>query len=154
MRAGIFVAIFWAISLVASASMADITFSGADGQPPVVVSDAQIRALPQQSFTTATPWTTVARYTGPTFTDVLRSAGLSGGTVILTAADDYKVEIDMADIVKHQPILAWQQDGQPLPLRDRGPYWLMFRFDDTPQLRNDTWYYRAIWQVVAISVRP
>lgn len=140
--------------LAVPAWAADITVLAANGQPVGLITQQQIQGLPQHEFSTATPWGQAATYRGPRLTEVLQQAGLNSPSVILTAADDYKVTLSLADLQLYQPILAWRRDGQPLPLRDRGPYWLMFNFDSTPDLRNDVWYYRAIWQVVSITVSP
>lgn len=122
------------------------------------LSTAEIEALPAARIRTATPWSEKSDFDGPPLTDVLKLAGLlpaaAGAMVVLTAADDYTVRIPLADIERLKPILAHRQDGKPLSLRTRGPYWLIFPFDDTTAIQNDLWYYRAIWQIIRIAVAP
>lgn len=119
------------------------------------ISPAELDALPAATVRTSTPWSESALYEGPRLTDILRLIGRTGfSSVRLTAADDYAVQIPLTDIERLNPILARKQDGKPLALRTRGPYWLMFAFDDTPEIRNDTWYYRAVWQITRISLLP
>ena len=143
----------WVLS--ASGGLAqDVLVISRPGAPQQLISAAQIRALPQQIVTTATPWTESATYAGPNFLDVLQLAGVMDGRVKLVAADDYTIELSLDELRLYPPILAWQRDGQPMPFRERGPYWLLFRFDETPALRNDLWYYRAIWHLVSVSVVP
>lgn len=129
-----------------------------DGAVGRTLSAAEIEALPAGRIRTATPWSEKSDFDGPPLTDVLKLAGLwpagAGATVVLTAADDYTVRIPLADIERLKPILAHRQDGKPLSLRTRGPYWLIFPFDDTPAIQNDLWYYRAIWQIIRIAVTP
>lgn len=135
-----------------------ITMMKPDGAVGRTLSAADIEALPPARIRTATPWSEKSDFDGPPLTEVLKLAGLwpapAGATVVLSAADDYTVRIPLADIERLKPILAHRQDGKPLSLRTRGPYWLIFPFDDTPAIQNDLWYYRAIWQIIRIAVTP
>jgi hypothetical protein len=140
--------------LCAPASAAEIAVSGGAIPKPAVIESGQLASLPAHEITTATPWNTSARFSGPRFTDVLAQLGAHGSKVSLIAIDDYKVDLSMADIERYQPILALSMNGERLPPRGRGPFWLMFPFDDHPELQNDAWYFRAIWQIDRIRVEP
>jgi hypothetical protein len=136
------------------ASAAEIAVSGSAIPKPAVIESEQLASLPAHEITTATPWTGSARFSGPRFTDVLAQLGAHGSKVSLIAIDDYKVELSMADIERYQPVLALSMNGERLPPRGRGPFWLMFPFDNHPELQNDAWYFRAIWQIDRIRVEP
>jgi hypothetical protein len=136
------------------ASAAEIAVSGGAMPGPALIGSEQLASLPAHEITTATPWTGNARFSGPRFTDVLALLGAHGFKVSLIAIDDYKVDLSMADIERYQPILALSMNGDRLPPRGRGPFWLMFLFDDHPELQNDAWYFRAIWQIDRIRVEP
>ncbi|MCW2248170.1 hypothetical protein M2352_003804 [Azospirillum fermentarium] len=142
----------------APAQSAGIVVAQPGGAAARTLSSAEIEALPALRIRTATPWSEASDFDGPSLTEVLKLAGVlpagSGGTVVLGAADDYTVRIALADIERLKPILAYRQNGQPLSLRTRGPYWLIFPFDDTPAIQNDLWYYRAIWQITRIALNP
>jgi hypothetical protein len=136
------------------AGAAEIAFSGGGVPKPVTVESDRLAALPPYEITTTTPWTGRARFSGPHFTEVMAQLGVSGSRVSLIAIDDYKVDLSMADIERYQPIIALSMNGERLPPRGRGPFWLMFPFDDHPELQNDAWYFRAIWQIDRIKVEP
>jgi hypothetical protein len=136
------------------ASAAEIAASGGAMPKPAMIESEQLASLPAHEITTATPWTGSARFSGPRFTDVLAQLGARGSKVSLIAIDDYKVDLSMADIERYQPILALSMNGERLPPRGRGPLWLMFPFDNHPELQNDAWYFRAIWQIDRIRVEP
>src|SRR3954468_5677661 len=142
------------VSLCVPASAAEIAVSGGAIAKPALIESEQLASLPAHEITTATPWTGSARFSGPRFTDVLAQLGAHGSKVSLIAIDDYKVDLSMADIERYQPILALSMDGERLPPRGRGPFWLMFPFDDHPELQNDAWYFRAIWQIDRIRIEP
>src|SRR3954453_6067587 len=142
------------VSLCVPASAAEIAVSGGAIAKPALIESEQLASLPAHEITTATSWTGSARFSGPRFTDVLTQLGAQGSKVSLIAIDDYKVDLSMADIERYQPILALSINGEPLPPRGRGPFWLMFPFDNHPELQNDAWYFRAIWQIDRIRIEP
>lgn len=115
---------------------------------------ATLKALPQHHITTNTPWYDGPQtFSGPRLRDVLTLLKPQGSTLHLTALNDYAVHIPLSDLEQFQPILAWQINGQSLSVRNKGPLFLMYPFDTTPTLKNDLYYSRAIWQVVAIIVK-
>lgn len=132
-----------------------IEVSTTEGRRLRALSAADLDGLPTATIRTATPWSESALYEGPRLIDVLKLIGREGAaTVRLIAADDYSAQLTMTEIERYNPILARKQDGKPLGLRTRGPYWLMFPFDDVGEIRNDAWYYRAVWQITRITLSP
>ena len=39
-----------------------------------------------------------------------------------------------------------------MTLRDKGPLWVIYPFDDDPRYRSETVYFRSIWQLNRIIV--
>jgi hypothetical protein len=117
--------------------------------------DAMLGALPQVEFTTRTLWTrTPNRYGGPSLRAVLAAVGAGGGRIHATAANAYRVEIDRRLIGGGMPIVARRIDGAPFGVRARGPLWMMFPFDDRPDLRTETVYAQCIWHLTDLTVDP
>ncbi|UEM21872.1 molybdopterin-dependent oxidoreductase [Skermanella mucosa] len=133
---------------------AQISVSGAGLPAAATIDSQQLAGLPAVEIATATPWTGKASFSGPYLTDVLALLKAEGGKVSLIAKDDYKVELSLTDIRRYRPIIATSMNGKPIPPRERGPFWLMFPFDDHPELQNDAWFFRAIWQIDRIRVEP
>lgn len=122
--------------------------------PEVSLAPADLEAVGVTAIVTATPWSVPAsRFEGPRLDALLTMLGARGGEVVLSALDGYSVTVSRGFLERYGAILAMRQDGRPLSVRDRGPYWLMFPFDDHAELRNDRYYYQAIWQVNRIEVR-
>lgn len=112
-----------------------------------------LEALPQQTFTTHTPWfDKPIKFTGPLLSDVLAAVQASGSTVSAVAINDYKISIPFAD-TKHKPIVARLLDDKPMPVREKGPLFVIYPFDSSAELRNSTYYERSIWQLKALDVR-
>jgi len=115
---------------------------------------AMLERLPQQSFSTRTPWYTQPRkFTGPLLREVLAVAGAQGSTLRARALNDYWVDLPFDDAQRHDPILARLLDDKPMAVRDKGPLFLIYPFDARPELRNTVYFSRSAWQLRTIEVR-
>ena len=113
-----------------------------------------LERLPQTSFTTRTPWYAQPReFTGPLLRDVLRAAGAHGTQLRARALNDYRVDIPFDDAQRFDVIVARLLDGTPMPVRDKGPLFVIYPFDALPELRNSVYYSRSAWQLRSIEVR-
>jgi hypothetical protein len=118
-----------------------------------VFDDALLDALPQKSFVTETPWTKgPVKFTGPLLSDVLKAVNASGVNIKALALNDYKVNIPVEDTRKFGIILARQMDGKMLTVRDKGPLFVMYPFEQFPELKTSVYFSRCIWQLQSISV--
>ncbi|WP_413205107.1 molybdopterin-dependent oxidoreductase [Rhodospirillum sp. A1_3_36] len=113
---------------------------------------SELASFPQTEITTSTPWTEAATYSGPLLQNVLQHLGLSIEAITAIGADGYRAGFSWAEGGKYQPILAIARNGAPLPFREQGPIWLLFPFNDQPDIQSDPWYFRAVWQVVRLEV--
>lgn len=113
-----------------------------------------LERLPQTSFSTRTPWYSQARqFTGPLLRDVLRAAGAHGSLLRARALNDYSVDIPFEDPQRFDIVIARLLDGAPMPVRDRGPLFVVYPFDSVPELRNAVYYSRSAWQLRVIEVK-
>lgn len=114
---------------------------------------AMLDQLTQYEITTHTPWYDQAKtFRGPRLQDVLTKVGANGTQLTITALNDYSVQVPASDAAQYQVILARTIDGKPLSIRDKGPLFLIYPFDQYPELRNKLYYGRAIWQISQIKV--
>jgi hypothetical protein len=114
---------------------------------------AMLEKLPQTSFSTRTPWYAgPRRFTGPLLRDVLAMAGAHGTLLRVSALNDYKVDVPWADAQRHDLIVARLLDGQPMAVRDKGPLFLIYPFDEQSELRSAVYYSRSAWQLKSIEV--
>ena len=113
-----------------------------------------IEALPQHSFTTSTPWfDKPVKFTGPLLSDLLAAVKASGTQLSAVAINDYKIQIPMSDVQKYKVIVARLIDDKPMPVREKGPLFVVFPFDSAAELRSSTYYERSIWQLKALDVQ-
>ena len=115
---------------------------------------AMLAALPQHTFSTKTPWYPEAhKFTGPLLRDVLAAAGAQGKNLRAIALNDYKVDLPVADALKFNLVLARLMDDKPMPVRDKGPLFIIYPFDADEALRNERYYSRSAWQLRRLDVR-
>ncbi len=115
---------------------------------------AMLERLPQVSFITRTPWYTQPRkFTGPLLRDVLAAAGAQGTMLKTQALNDYRVDIPFEDAQRFDLILARLLDDKPMPVRDKGPLFIVYPFDNRPELRNALYFSRSAWQLKSIDIQ-
>lgn len=147
-----------AFALDAPAGPVVLTVSGNVSQPnagPRAAFDmGMLERLPQHSLVAKTPWYAQARkFTGPLLRDVLAAAGAKGRTLRAIALNDYVVEIPAEDAARYDMIVARLLDDRPMPVREKGPLFIIYPFGDQPELRNAVYFSRSAWQLKTIDVR-
>jgi hypothetical protein len=114
-----------------------------------------LAALPRQKIVTATPWYDGPRtFEGPLLRDLLAAVGATGRTLRVEALNDYAADLPFADALAYNVMIADRIDGEPIPVRDRGPLFIIYPFDQMPQLKTEQYYQRSVWQVKSIEVQP
>ena len=114
---------------------------------------AMLEELGTSQFTTVTPW-----YDGPvTFQGVrmrrlMEALGAQGDTLIARALNDYETRIPLRDVIDFDVLMAMKRNGEYMPVRDKGPLFLVYPFDSDPALRNQRYYGRCAWQLAQIDV--
>ena len=112
-----------------------------------------LQALPQKSFTTQTPWDQKpVTFTGPLLRDVLQLVKAKGQHIRAVALNDYRVKLPVSDAREHDVVVAVQMNGQAIPVRTKGPLFIIYPFDAKKELQHKTYYERSIWQLKAIEV--
>lgn len=116
-------------------------------------SDGDLAALAQQSFETATIWTDAVRsFSGPSLYTILEAAGAEPARLRIYAINDYNVEFPAEKITETTPILANRIDGESFSVRQKGPLWVIFPFDQNPEFQSEEVFALSVWQVKRIDV--
>lgn len=114
---------------------------------------AQLRALPSASFTTTTIWTEGPQtFEGVPLNALLKQVGAADGSIEAIALNDYAVTIPTSDATEGGPIIAYNRNGSPLSVRDKGPLWIIYPFDDNSSYKSEEYYSRSIWQLDRLKV--
>lgn len=114
-----------------------------------------LRALDRRTARIGTPWTQQpALYSGAYFKAVLNAVDARGNRMIVRALNDYLAEVPIGDAVRIETMLADEMDGKPMTIRDKGPLMLVYPFDIEPDLYNERYFARSVWQIKEIEVLP
>ena len=128
-----------------------ITRSNGDGEARFDL--AMLEGLPRHEFATSTVWTDgVSVYSGVLLRDLLAAVGAEGGSLTAHAIDGYSATMPLDSVADDGPLVAFLRDGAPMSVRQRGPLWIVFPYDDNPAYRNDTTYGRSVWQLTRIEI--
>ena len=115
---------------------------------------AMIEALPLKQIKTENPWDSgKVTYEGVLLRDLMKYVKADGTTASVEALNDYRADIALADMNKYDIILAFKREGVDLPVRDKGPFFVVFPFSDVPELATEERYAQSVWQVDRISVK-
>ncbi|MFO5972133.1 oxidoreductase, partial [Pseudomonas aeruginosa] len=68
------------------------------------------------------------------------------------ALNDYSAIIPYSDLDSYQPILAYRRNGAYMAIRERGPLFIIYPMARYPELRNQVYYNRTVWQVSSITL--
>ncbi|GHC50621.1 oxidoreductase [Gemmobacter tilapiae] len=116
---------------------------------------AMLEALDRKTFATTTIWTEGQQVlSGVPLVELLAHLKIKGRTLKVTAVNDYSIEVPISDAVQGGPILAYLNNGQRMTLRDKGPLWLVYPYDQNPAYQSETIYARSVWQLDRIEVLP
>lgn len=110
-------------------------------------------ALPVTQFATKSPWHALpVTYAGPALKHILAVVGAQGKVLNMKALNKYEIQVPVDDAVAWGPILARRANGRELSVRTKGPLLMIYPFDSKPNLKNDVYYTRSIWQLQYIVV--
>ncbi len=110
--------------------------------------------LTQRKSVVETPWTTgKVAFEGPLASSILDAVGASGSKVLVTALNDYTSEVPIEDFRKWPVILATRLNGKAIPVREKGPLFIIYPFDAYPNLYNELYFTRSVWQIKTLEIR-
>ncbi len=114
-----------------------------------------LAALPATEFTTTTIWTDgPQKFVGVELVTLLAEIGANGQTLKAVAVNDYAIDIPITDAVEGGPIVAYLLNGREMSVRDKGPLWIVYPYDQNPKFKTEVVYARSIWQLNQIIVQP
>ena len=113
-----------------------------------------LEGLEQRTIRTKTPWHEgEVEFSGPLLRSVLEAAGAAGATMKVTALNDYTADVPVEDAETLDVILATRMNGKRMSVRDKGPLFVIYPFDTHPELYNEKYFSRSVWQIREIEVK-
>lgn len=113
---------------------------------------AMLEALPKAMIATSTPWTKgVTTFEGVRLEDLLFAVEASGDTITAAALNDYVAPLPASD-AETGAIVAYKMNGEYMPVRGKGPLWVIYPFDEKPELQAEAVYARSVWQLRKLTI--
>lgn len=112
---------------------------------------ATLESMPMTEATLYEPFVRAdVSFTGVLLSDFLETAGSDPGAtgIFMKALDDYSVETSIDDALAASAMLATQEEGSAIKLRNGGPVRLVFLEDSGIATNTDMW----IWSVNRMKV--
>ena len=129
----------------------NITHTNGDG---VALFDrAMLEELESRSTVASTPWFDGPRtFEGPLASALLDAVGAQGSSLRVIALNDYSSDVPVADLRDFPVVFATHLDGEVMSVRDKGPLFMIYPFDESPELFNEVYFGRSVWQIARIEV--
>ncbi len=129
----------------------DIALTNVDG---TLQFDRQtFTTIDEAEVQTTTIWTDgLQTFQGVSLHALTELLGVTEGTLLSTAINDYTIEIPVSDAVEGGPIIAHTMNGVAMSVRDKGPLWIIYPYDSSPDYRTAVIHSRSIWQLDRIEV--
>lgn len=113
-----------------------------------------LESMEPVEFETTTIWTDgPQQFRGVPLATLMERLGAKGQVIAASALNDYTVEIPLEDAVPDGPIIAFEQNGKVLSVRDKGPLWIVYPYDTRTEYQSEVIYARSIWQLARIEVK-
>lgn len=140
--------------IAAAASDPALDVQGAIAPPsPRRLDLAALDALASVALSTRTPWTQGPQhFSGVPMRRLLASLEAQGTMLRAVALNDYAVEMPVEEVLASDGFLATRQDDAPIPVRLRGPFWIVFPWSQRPELDTADHRQRSVWQLHRIEI--
>ena len=115
---------------------------------------AMLNEIGMRRLDTYTDWTEgVQQFAGVPLADLLSRIDAKGTMLTAVALNDYRVEIPVSDAQEFDVFLALDNFGKPMPIREKGPVWIIYPSDepgsDAPKPNNE----KMVWQLRKLIVK-
>ncbi len=112
-----------------------------------------LESLEQHEVVTQNPWFIGKnRYYGPLGRALIKAVGAEEATCMkISSINGFIAEAPISDFFEYNVIFALKKNGQYQRIRDRGPIFTVYPFDQHPHLNTEMHYNRSVWQVKNIE---
>ena len=82
----------------------------------------------------------------------MQTVRADGETAVAASLNDYETRIPIADFTRFGVLLALKRNGEYMPVREKGPLFIVYPYDSEPELRSQKYYSRSAWQLARLVV--
>jgi hypothetical protein len=134
-----------------SGELGIITVTGTNEEPTQLTLQ-QLESMPVTEFETETPWTEgKTRFKGVRLQMLMEQLGVDSDVIRVKALNQYHADVHWKELSQYPVIIAYEMNGEPMSVRDKGPFWLMFPMSDFPELNTPKHHISMVWQVSEIE---
>ena len=130
----------------------DIRITNSDGEAQF--DRHMLDAMGLTELRTTTPWTEGEQvFEGVSFARILDAVGANGTVARAAALNDYTVEMELSFAREAHAFIAVKMNGDYMEVRDKGPLWIVFPWDQRPELDEEFVKALAVWQLKRLEIR-
>lgn len=112
-----------------------------------------LEALGWSSLTTSTPWYDApVTFAGVRMATLMQTVRADGETAVAASLNDYETKIPMSDFARFGVLLALKRNGEYMPVREKGPLFIVYPYDSESELKSQKYYSRSAWQLARLVV--
>ncbi|MBW4961626.1 molybdopterin-dependent oxidoreductase [Sulfitobacter sp. CW3] len=114
----------------------------------------ELLAMPQTTVVTTNDYVDeLTTFQGPSLRFVLEKMDVDqNANLKMVALNDFASQVPAEDAFAYDVILAVLRNGEEMSVREKGPIWVIYPMDDNPELQDDVYNGRLVWQLKSISV--
>lgn len=113
----------------------------------------ELMQLADRTIETETPWTEGRQvFLGVSAQKLLKVYDKQGHELKVHALNDYWSKLSTDEINKYNPVFAIKKNGEWMPIRDKGPIWVIYPLSEFNQYDNEILHSRMVWQVNRIEI--
>jgi hypothetical protein len=140
--------VFWLV-LSATVRAEPLSITGPEGE--FVLSQEDILAISNQELITATPWTDGNHaFRGAPLAAVLERAGIQRGWVNARGLNHYSINLPLNKVLASHAFLAVHMNGELMRIKDKGPFWIIFPWNDHSELLTRDVRSWSVWQLQSL----
>ena len=115
---------------------------------------ADLLAMEQTTIVTKNDYVDEAtEFRGPSLRSILEDMDVErDATLKMIALNDFWSDVPAADAFDYDVILAVLREGEPMSVREKGPIWVIYPMDEHPDLQDEIYNDRLVWQLKTIFV--
>lgn len=113
-----------------------------------------LEGLGLRELRTETPWTDgIQVFEGVLVARILEVVGATGTLARATALNDYSVDIDLSFAKEERALIALRMNGEYMRVRDKGPLWIVFPWEQMSAIQEELVKSLSIWQLSHLEIR-
>ena len=127
--------------------------SDSSGQPLAKLDMSILESFEKTTIETNNPWVEKPTvFEGVRISDLLEFVGAETATFKANAIDGYTADLEKIDFERYPIIVAYKSGGEYMSVRNLGPLWIIYPFDDFPELVNEYASATSVWQLIEMVV--